>query len=130
MSHSYNKEAMTKQEFYKELQNIGVDTTNKDQMKVWSVALLNMGRDYIAHKTDRCEDCYYERKAMKSGKLNMDDCPNEYCPMKALPSDPAQVVDYLFEQSIPLDMQAFFNKYVSPILTELAKRERENNNAG
>lgn len=121
---------MTKAEFYKELQNVGVDTSDPVQMKVWSLALLRMGQSYIDHRYDRCEDCYYRDGAMENGKFSMDRCPNKFCPIKHLPNTPAAVVDYLFQQNFPLDIGAFFNKYVDPILTELSKQEEEKKNAG
>lgn len=121
---------MTKAEFYKELQNVGVDTSDPVQMKVWSLALLNMGQSYIDHRYDRCEDCYFAEKTVGSGETRMKSCPNQFCPIKYLPTTPAAVVDYLFKQNFPLDIGAFFNKYVDPILTELSKQEEKEKNAG
>ena len=116
---------MTKQDFYKELKNIGVDVTNRTQMKVWSLGLVAMGKDYIEHRTDRCRGCYYENSALKDGKYDTDKCSNRFCPIKNMPKTPGEVVDYLFEQDFPLDIGAFFNKYVNPIITELVKQEEE-----
>lgn len=118
---------MTKTEFYKELQNVGVDTSDPTQMKIWSLALLQMGKDYIEHREDRCQDCYYRDKAFVNGEFRMDACPNQFCPMKHIPNTPGAVVDYLFNQNVPLDIGAFFNKYVDPILTELSKQEEQRN---
>lgn len=118
---------MTKSEFYKELQNVGVDTSNPAQMKIWSLALLQMGQDYIDHREDRCQTCYFRDKAMVRGVFQMSACPNKFCPIKHLPNTPGAVVDYLFQQSFPLDIGAFFNKYVDPILKELEKQEEQNN---
>ena len=115
---------MTKSDFYKELQNIGVDTSDPVQMKVWSMALLAMGQDYIQHKGDRCPDCYYADKAVINGKVDMTACPNKFCPMKHIPTTPGATVEYLFQQDMPLDLNAFFNKYVDPILKRLAEEEQ------
>ncbi len=115
---------MTKTEFYKELQNVGVDTSDPVQMKVWSMALLAMGKDQIDHKMDRCPDCYYSNKVFIDGKVNMDACPNQFCPMKHIPNTPGAVVEYLFKKNMPLDISAFFNEYVDPILKKLAEEER------
>ena len=125
---------MTKTEFYKELKNIGVDITDKTQMKIWSLALLAMGRDYIDHRLDRCQGCYYEETGMNGErKFSIEKCSNGLCPVKELPDTPDKVVDYLFACNIPLNMQAFYNKYVEPILDELIKHEEKKegkNNAG
>ena len=129
MTGTYNNWAMTKTQFYKELQNIGVDTSDPAQMKVWSLALLAMGQDYIDHKEDRCQDCYYSDKAMVNGKPSSNACPNEFCPVKHLPSTPGAVVDYMFKQNFPLDLSAFFNEYVDPILTNLSEQEEKQQNA-
>lgn len=121
---------MTKKDFYKELQNVGVDTSDPVQMKVWSLALLEMGKSYIDHRFDRCEECYYSDKATVDGKFSIDACPNSFCPIKHLPETPAAVVDYLFKQDFPLDIGAFFNKYVDPILAKLSEQEEKQQNAG
>ena len=117
---------MTKQDFYKELKNIGVDISDPTQMKIWSLALLAMGQDYMDHRFDRCSGCYYEEAATNErGKADMNKCPNAFCPMKELPNTSGEVVDYLFKKDFPLDIKAFFNKYVDPILNELIKQEEE-----
>jgi hypothetical protein len=121
---------MNKQDFYKELKNIGVDISDKTQMKIWSLALLAMGQDYLDHKFDRCKGCYYEESGMDEKKeFHIELCKNKLCPIKEMPNTPGEVVDYLFYTNIPLDMKVFYNKYVDPILTELIKHEEQRENA-
>ena len=118
---------MKKQEFYQELQNIGVDTSNKEQMRVWSLALLRYGEDYRRHAFHRCDGCHYELPASKSGKFRVEDCPNRYCPVKNLPETPGQIIEMLFDQDYIFDLEFLFKQYVTPILDELVKQEEERN---
>jgi hypothetical protein len=123
---------LNKEGFYKKLKEAGVDVTDPMQMKVWSAALIAMGKDYLEHRFDRCVDCYYRDRAVVDGKFDYEKCPNRFCPVKEMPDTPAKVVDYVFERDDPLDMNAFFNVYVSPILDALIEKEKNarNENGG
>jgi len=119
---------MTKEEFYKKLKEAGVDVTNPSQMKVWSLALISLGKTYLEHRTDRCKDCYFRPQATNNGEFDINYCPNQFCPMKTMPDTPAKVVDWIFERNTPLDMGLFYDRYVKPILDELIKRENDARN--
>ena len=121
---------MTKTKFYEELERIGVDISDKSQMKIWSVALLNMAKDVIANKTRRCNGCYFSKNAILDDGFHLELCKNEFCPIKNLPDNPAAVVDYLFKRDEPMDLKTFFKKYVSPILDALIEEEKKAQNAG
>lgn len=121
---------MTKEQFYKELANVGVDISDPIQMKVWSAALIKMAQDTLDNKTEQCVACYFAPKVTGiNGAINIDDCPNNFCPVKHYPDNAAQMVDYLFSTNFPLDLSAFFHKYVSPIVDKLIEKEREGKDA-
>ena len=116
---------MTKKDFYNELKRIGVDITSATQMKVWSVALMNMAKDMIANKTSRCELCYYAEKATVDGVFSVERCSNNFCPVKNMPDSPGEVIEKMFRENMPLDFSFFFEKYVKPIVDQLIEKEEE-----
>ena len=102
-----------------------MDVTDQVQMKIWSTALLNMGKNMIDNKTERCETCYYAPKVVDTnGKININLCPNNFCPVKSMPTSAAEVIELMFQKDYPINISFVFNNYVEPILNKLIEEEQ------